>query len=406
MLLLLAFACATPASTSDDSSAPVDSAAADAPTWSADVSPIVGRSCTGCHHEGGLGNGDFTTYTAAKPMALAMASAVASGRMPPPAMDPACRAYEGSERLVLSDEEVATIQAWAEAGAPEGEPVAALVPPEIALEGADVEVTLPVAHTVEPDGDGNEYHCQILENPFTEPTYITGFDVLVDNPAVVHHTLLAVDMGGDAGSASGDSDLSDGWECRSPIAEDDWNILHAWAPGMEPTAFEDGGMLVNPGDQLVLQMHYYAPKSDVGTIDQSGYRFRTAPAVTHTIEMAPLGPTGFRIPAGETADAKKDYRNNYGVDVTVYGVFPHMHTLGAGYESTVTDGDTDTCLAQADAWDFGHQMTYLYDTPAVWKRGETLHTRCTYDNTTSGDVTYGEGTNEEMCFFLFYYGVD
>ena len=403
MLVSLLLACATGTAT-DSADAQIDPSV---PTWGADVAPIVERSCSGCHHEGGLGTGDFTTYAAARPMAGAMASALGASRMPPPAMDPTCRSYVGHERLVLTAEETALVTAWAEGGAPEGDPIDALTPPSISLDGADVEVTLPIAHTVAPDTDGNEYHCQVLENPFTEPTYITGFDVLVDQPAVVHHTLLAIDYGGDAGAGSGESDLTDGWDCRNPIAEDDWGILHAWAPGMEPTAFEDGGLLVNPGDQIVLQMHYYAKPSDVGTIDQSGYRFRTAPKVTHTIAMAPMGPTGFRIAAGEVEDATEDYLNDYNVDITVYGVFPHMHTLGQGYESTLQNADgSTTCLARANAWDFGHQMTYLYDEPAIWHKGETLTTRCTYDNTTDSTVTYGEGTNQEMCFFLFYYGVN
>jgi hypothetical protein len=44
--------------------------------------------------------------------------------------------------------------------------------------------------------------------------------------------------------------------------------------------------------------------------------------------------------------------------------------------------------------------------------GDTVHTTCTWDNSEDNpnqfneppeNVQWGEGTNEEMCFFLFYF---
>ncbi len=405
MLLLLLVAC----------DRTKDGPAAGEVTWSADVAPIVERSCVGCHHAGGVGAGDFTSYATAAPMASAIAAYADAGIMPPPAMDPTCRPYVGHESLVLSDADKDTLAAWVADGSPEGEAIGVLDVTPPTLEGADTELALPVAHAVTPGDDGNEYHCQALTNPFTETTYVTGFDVLVDEPGVVHHTILAIDHGGDAGAGSGDGDLSDGWDCKTPITEYDWAILHAWAPGMQPTSFDEGlGLRVEPGDQLVLQMHYFADAGDAGTLDQSGYRLRTASSVATEIHMDAVGPSGFVLPAGEISEPEETLTNTYGVDVTVHGVFPHMHMLATGYESRVVHDDGEECLARADAWDFGHQATYLYEEPAVWGRGEQLISRCTFDNTAENpnqynspveDVTYGEGTNQEMCFFLYYYSL-
>jgi hypothetical protein len=265
---------------------------------------------------------------------------------------------------------------------------------------------------VAPEADGN-YHCQIIENPFRETTFITGFDVVVDQPAVVHHTVLVIDIRGDAGESSGDSDLSDGWDCATPIVEPDWSVLHAWAPGMEPTEFGKGlGMRIEPGDQLVLQLHYFGDSDAIGTLDQSGYRFQTASSVTEEIYMEPLGPTNFTLPADEVSSPSETLVNNYGVDVLIHGVVPHMHKLGVGYHSSIEQGGSETCLANADDWDFGHQATYLYEEPVLWKKGQTMTNTCTFDNTSANpeqynsppkDVSYGEGTNQEMCFFLYYY---
>lgn len=385
------------------------------PTWEADVSPIVQRSCAGCHHTGGVGSGDLTTYASAAPLASAIAAYTSAGLMPPPAMDPSCRSYVGHERMVLTDAEIETLANWADDGAPEGNPIDALTWEEPTLDVVDAELLLPVAHAVVPQSDGNEYHCQILDNPFTETTFLTGFEVLVDAPSVVHHTVLAIDRSGDAGAGSGEADLSDGWDCRSPITEDDWAILHAWAPGMEPTAFGEGlGLRVEPGDQIVLQMHYFGDVEDEGTLDQSGYRFRTASAVDTEVRMDAVGPSGFVLPAGEVTSPEESLLNEYGIEVTVHGVFPHMHMLATSYSSRLEGNGGTECLAASDAWDFGHQATYLYDEPAVWSPGESLVSTCTFDNTADNpaqyndppqQVTYGEGTNQEMCFFLYYYSI-
>ncbi len=376
--------------------------ATDGPTW-AEVSPVFEASCVGCHHSGGVGPGDFTTWAGASARASVIGAFVENAIMPPPSMDPDCRPYVGHDRMTLTGEEAAQITGWVAAGAPEGAPVDPLTVQEIALEGADIEAVLPVAHAVTPQEDQNEYHCQILDNPFNSPTFITGFDALIDNPAVVHHLVLALDRDGDAAEESSESDLSDGWDCRTPIVEDDWTILHAWAPGMEPTAFTDGlGVAVGPGDQLVLQVHYFGGPDQAGTPDQSGYRFRTADSVTTELRMQQVGPTGFSLPAG-VSSVEQTLDQEYPVDVTLHGVIPHMHTLGQSYRSEIRDGATTTCLTGADHWDFGHQALYLYEEPVVWPQGSQMYNTCSYDNDTEDDVVFGEGTNQEMCFFLYYY---
>ena len=388
------------AACSDD---PKDSSltAGDSPTW-ADVSPIFAESCVGCHHAGGVGPGDFTTWAGASPKASVIGAFVEGGIMPPPSMDPGCRPYVGHDRMTLTAEESDQITAWVAAGAAEGDPVDPLVPPTLTLAGADIEAILPVTHLVTPQEDQNEYHCQILDNPFNSSTYITGFDALIDQPSVVHHLVLAIDRGGDAGQDSADGDLSDGWDCRTPIVEPDWDILHAWAPGMEPTAFDEGlGIAAGPGDQLVLQVHYFGDDEAAGTPDQSGYRFRTADSVDTEMLMQQVGPTGFTLQTGvQTVEETLD--QDYPVDVTLHGVVPHMHTLGQGYRSEILDGAT-TCLAAADTWDFGHQAAYLFEEPVVWRRGTQVRNSCTYDNDTGAPVGFGEGTDQEMCFFLYYY---
>jgi hypothetical protein len=101
-----------------------------------------------------------------------------------------------------------------------------------------------------------------------------------------------------------------------------------------------------------------------------------------------------------------------GLTTTFFGVFPHMHVLGKKYKFTVTDGNGDEhCIAEADAYDFANQPTYWFKEPISFDDDSTLHVQCTYDNSAGNpdqinnppiDVSWGENTNQEMCFALLY----
>ena len=40
------------------------------------------------------------------------------------------------------------------------------------------------------------------------------------------------------------------------------------------------------------------------------------------------------------------------------------------------------------------------DPPAIVNKGDQLRASCTFNNTGDGVVTYGDGTNEEMCYLF------
>lgn len=397
-------------------SGPADSAGDDAAvTWYRDIGPMVADTCASCHGPDGVAGLDLTDPERAAELSGLMAAMVTSGLMPPPSADPACRPYQGSDRLTLDEEERALFQAWDDAGAPLGDPGDAPVSPAAVarIEDPDLVLTMPFAYTPDLDGDGNQYWCVTLENPVDQPVWITALDVDLGNPAVVHHMLLMKDLGGDAGQRYGVSDPSAGFDCRDPMMEDDWSILHAWAPGMEATTLLEGtGMEIAPGDQIVLQMHYFSSEEGTPDPDQSSYLLRlTTEAPADEIEVYPIGPDGFTIPAGAADHREEGTINNRYVDFTFYGVFPHLHLLGSHYRAWIEDDGVETdCLAEGD-WDFHHQAFYMYDQPYVFETGTTLKGYCTWDNSADNpdqyndppqDIAYGEGTNQEMCYFLFY----
>src|SRR5215831_4129825 len=89
------------------------------PTFNTDIAPIVFKNCTTCHRTGQQAV-PFTllNYEDAKKHADAIAKVTAARRMPPWPPDPATPEFIGKRGL--SAEQIAVIQRWVQAGAPEG----------------------------------------------------------------------------------------------------------------------------------------------------------------------------------------------------------------------------------------------------------------------------------------------
>ncbi len=385
---------------------------ATSPSWYADVAPLVDTHCARCHQPGGVGGIDLTDPDTAVAMAGAMVTAVESGRMPPPASDPACRDYAGSDGLVLSDDERATLVAWADAAAPLGDPASrpAVEVPSEALSNPDLELRLPAPYTptyLDAENPANEYRCFILDPERDEDFYVTAMAPIVDGVAMVHHVVL-----GKAPRASLPETALDpsGYDCIDGSGVGETGMLAGWAPGMLPVELPAGvGMLVGSDEVFVLQMHYYDNGGTQGLSDQSGYAMRTTDAVEHVAQMAPIGIHDFVIPAGAAAHEDGDSFLNSYLDLTLYGMFPHMHLLGARFSASIQHVDgTESCLVDG-AYDFGNQMTYQYLEPIEIVVGESLAFSCTWDNSASNpdlfytpprEIRYGERTDEEMCFMF------
>src|ERR1700692_3138169 len=102
---------------------PLTSFAANNPpgvTCAKDVAPILRKNCLGCHRPGEAAPFSLLSYEQARPWAKAMKEAVRLKKMPPWFADPHYGSFSNDRSL--SPKEIETIAAWAEAGAPEGNP--------------------------------------------------------------------------------------------------------------------------------------------------------------------------------------------------------------------------------------------------------------------------------------------
>ena len=95
-------------------------------TFSKDIAPILQRSCQGCHNPYGGAPMSLTTFQEVRPWARSIKLRTSirdrMGAMPPFFVEKDLGILKFKDDLSLSDEELATIQAWVDNGAPRGDP--------------------------------------------------------------------------------------------------------------------------------------------------------------------------------------------------------------------------------------------------------------------------------------------
>jgi len=118
---------------------------------------------------------------------------------------------------------------------------------------------------------------------------------------------------------------------------------------------------------------------------------------------APVTPAGIwgmndmqiNIPA-QTPSYQETMNCTADIDLDVFAVLGHEHKLG-----THINVQKNAANVYDAPWNFDMQPTTEMVTTV--KKGDALKLTCTYDNTTSAAVTWGESTYNEMCAFVFYY---
>src|ERR1700720_3706247 len=96
-------------------------------TFTKDVAPILQQHCQVCHRPDTFAPMSLLTYEDARPWAKSIKQKVVAREMPPWYIDKNVGVRHFSNDVSLSDQEIATIAKWVDAGAPKGN--AADMPP-------------------------------------------------------------------------------------------------------------------------------------------------------------------------------------------------------------------------------------------------------------------------------------
>jgi hypothetical protein len=379
------------------------------PTYYEDVAPILAANCAGCHQPGAIAPFPLLTYEDASQKAGAIATATAQRTMPPFSMDNSGACNTFVEARWLADADIATIGAWAAAGAPAGDATKAHPEPTFAPAGLDrVDMTLDMGLSYHPDElVEDDYRCFIIDPGLTEDRFITAFDVKPGEARQVHHlTLFSLDSpeAEEAAAALDAEEPEPGYTCYGDIGVPDSRWLVGWGPGESALFFPEGtGLRMKAGHKTVLQMHYN--KENGVFPDRSKIDLRLAESVPHEASIKRIADTDLYLPPRQPAleEVEEVTIPAQFESVTLWGLWPHMHTMGTKLRVTANHGGEEMCLAQVNRWNFHWQGFSHYTKPITLAGGDSIRIACSYDTMDRDTVTtWGEGTYDEMCIAFFF----
>lgn len=370
--------------------------------WCA-VKQIMDKSCVGCHDGKGtagtpMGLTQAADFAKSAPVSTtqkvyqAVASRMRNTQRPMP------------PRGVLPEADLKAVDAWVAAGAPIGnDPTCKATtaggsttvpggpkqnpwPPPGCDEVYELRSRGPGGASVPYQVGLGETHPQIAIDPPWGATKVQAiaFKPITDNGKVLHHWILYAGM----------------------------SMLTGWAPGDDedqPYPANVGMDMPSTRNGLRLDMHYWN-QGGTPAPDRSG----VAVCVVKGAKLRPLSAAvmmGFTSFGPILAPANKRGHESTGTcrvtttkPVHLMTASPHAHQYAKHMRFTVTRANGQKIVMHDGPFKFGEQGTYQLTPEVILNTGDTVTTTCIYDNPTSRNITFGESTNNEMCFnFAVYY---
>jgi hypothetical protein len=367
-------------------------------TFTKDVAPILNARCVECHRPGEVAPMVFTSYKDVRPWAKAIKERVILRAMPPWLADPNHGEFLNDRRL--SQQEIDTMVAWVNAGAPEGNPKD--LPPAPKFEEGwgigkpDAVIDMGADFDVPAEGTVPYKYFHVPTN-FTEDKWVQAAEIRPGHREVVHHVIVFIQEPGKERAARGDGGT----------------LLVGFAPGEQPVHLQPGtARLVKAGSILLFQVHYTPNGKPVKDRSVVGLKFATEPPKYRAMVANALN-FNFRIPPG---DPNYEVKSSWTAkdDVYITELMPHMHWRGKDFKYTVIQPDrSERVILSVPKYDFNWQLRYLLKEPLLLPKGARIDCVAHFDNSPNNkynpdpakEVRWGDQTWEEMMIGWFTYTV-
>ena len=368
-------------------------------TFTKDVLPIMQRACQQCHRAGSVAPMSLLTYEEVRPWARAIRDKTAQREMPPWFIEGNVGVRRFKEDASLSDEEIATIGRWVDAGAPRGNSADAPSPIEFAslndwrIGAPEWIVELPQEQVIGAV-DADRWLNIWADSRFTEDRYIKAVETKPSpgGQRVVHHVATSMRWEEEGGEEGG-------------------GFLNEYAMGKNGDIFPDGtGRLIKAGTQIRFNMHYSSVGEEI--VDQTRVGFQLYPKgyVPDRVLISRHVGDSFDtidIPAGAD-NVRSDGYYVLPEPTQVTAFQPHMHIRGKRMcvEAIQPSGTIETLSCTGH--NFGWHIVYNYadEVAPLLPAGTILHVTGWHDNTAANRynpdpknwVGFGNRSIDDMSF--------
>ena len=373
-------------------------------TFTRHVAPILQRSCENCHRPQGGAPMALVSYEDVRPWARAIRNRTASREMPPWFIDKNIGIQEYKGDPSLSDEEIALIGAWVDAGAPRGNPADLPAPIQWPADGwtygaPDLIVPSPEG-TIEAEaadwfgewgetatGLSTDRYIKAIEVREVRTWEDTSAQVAGDGRAalglfVVHHAVIGADK---LENTLKPLDCGNETTC----ANDDRQFWLVHELGQNATVYPDEVGVTLPADSVITfnSMHLHSigrevrARLDVGfTFHPEGYEPKYHLGATSFGSVTQYDYE-FDIPSNDN-DVMRDGFHRLTQPTKLLTFEPHLHSSGKRmcFEALYPNNARE--ILSCAAYDHNWAKVYVYADHAapLLPAGTIVHVMAWYDN--------------------------
>jgi hypothetical protein len=235
-------------------------------------------------------------------------------------------------------------------------------------------------------GPGEErFVCYAADTPID--LSIQRFSVL-GKPMIHHFLMVTADETREPYGAS---------ECGTAF-KFSWQPIFMAGAGDAEVAIPDGAARhVDAGTQVVLQLHLLNASTEPVTEFAEVRMERSPEADPKPVGQFIFGTFDLALPPKQPSRLQVDCVVNS--NVQIFAMFPHMHYLGRKLTLELgPDANGLGAIYTRDPYEFEQQTIDPLELGI--SPGTVGRLTCSYDNDRDETITYGESTNNEMCFAI------
>jgi len=371
------------------------------------VAPIIYANCVECHRPGSIAPMSLLDYETVRAWGPVIKDRVEKRSMPPYFIDKGVGVQSFLDDRSLSDQEIATIAAWVDSGAPQGDmnylPPAPQFEDDVAwtLEDdmgrpPDLIIPIPEPFTVPADGP-NWWMTFYSDTGLTEDRWIKAFETKpsAEGYPVVHHAVTSMEFPDGGGG-----------------------FLSEYALGKTADINPPGtGQLIKAGTRLNWNVHYAASPDGLDRTDRTRLALWFLPEgedPEHELIRSHMADNeDLDLPGGEER-IRTDGYEYLDKNIRITAFQPHLHNLGTRQCVEVIYQDNRRQTLSCADWDFGWHIAYNYseEVQPLIPKGSMIHVTSWFNNSKSnpwaGDsrnwVGFGQRSTDDMSFsWISYY---